>query len=180
MTVDGDAPEGEILGINSVERVRNLGLHEVFEVADRLNWLSLDRERVGGCLSINKTEKGQKIVGHDVAKHQLKAKVQRRREMQVEERNVKKTRKKERRRVKEKVGKKNVMTNARLKSLGVRHPLHFSSHHTPLSALVDDLFYILSLAATLLLLSFVLTSFSSLPFFPSLFCAARYSHHKVN
>jgi len=70
-----NAPEGEIFSINSVERVRNLGLDDVLEAADCLDGLDFDRERVGGGLSVDETEKGQKVVVHGVAKHQVKRRV---------------------------------------------------------------------------------------------------------
>jgi hypothetical protein len=64
-----NAPEGEILGINSVGRVRNLNPDEVFEIVDRVARGNLDRERVRGSLSINKAEQSERVVGQGVAKH---------------------------------------------------------------------------------------------------------------
>ena len=66
---DGDAPESELVCSNVVKLGDFLGLDEVFEVIDGATRRNLDRERVGGSLSIIKAEQGEKVVGHGVAEH---------------------------------------------------------------------------------------------------------------
>ena len=73
---NGDTPKSELLSINSTERVRILDLDEVLEFINSVARGNLDRERVGRSLSINKTEQGQTIVGHGVAKHEMKRKME--------------------------------------------------------------------------------------------------------
>lgn len=59
-----DAREGEGLGHNVV-KVRALSdFDRVLEMIHCLRRVDLDRKRVGGCLSINKAEQGQLVVGH--------------------------------------------------------------------------------------------------------------------
>ena len=57
-----------------VEIDRLLGLDEVLEVVDCVDQGGLDGKRVARCLSVNKAEKGDEVVGHGVAKHGEKTK----------------------------------------------------------------------------------------------------------